>query len=86
MGRSQRPRPRRLAEKLKAIRLSLDLSQAKMVKRLDYSESYLVASHISEFENGKREPALPLLLTYARVANVSVESLIDDKIDLPDEF
>jgi transcriptional regulator with XRE-family HTH domain len=41
-------------------------------------------SRISEFESGKGEPSLPLLLQYARVAGVSMESLADDNMDLPD--
>ena len=38
---------------------------------------------ISEYENGRREPVLMVLLRYATAANASVESLIDDKLDLP---
>jgi transcriptional regulator with XRE-family HTH domain len=42
--------------------------------------------HISEFEQGKREPSLPVLLRYARVAGLQVDALIDDEIDLPDQL
>ena len=38
---------------------------------------------ISVYENGKREPPLPTLLAYARLAKVSVETLIDDDMSLP---
>ena len=32
---------------------------------------------------GKNEPALPILLRYARIAGVTVDVLIDDELDLP---
>ena len=37
----------------------------------------------SEFETGKREPSLIMLLQYARAANVSTDVLINDDLDLP---
>jgi len=86
MGRSPRPKPHDLAQKLLQIRRYLALSQSEMVKHLNYTEGYISAPHISEFENGKREPSLLLLLRYARTAKVSVEMLIDDELDLPDGF
>jgi transcriptional regulator with XRE-family HTH domain len=82
MGIRPRQRPERLAEKLLAIRTALDLSQAQMVKRLD-AEEMIVPGQISEFETGKREPSLPLLLRYARVAGVWMDVLVDDELDLP---
>ena len=82
MGVRPRQRPERLAEKLLAVRTSLDLSQAQMVKRLD-AEEMIVPGQISEFETGKREPSLPLLLRYARLAGVWMDVLVDDELDLP---
>jgi hypothetical protein len=52
-----------------------------MVKRLDVEG--IVASQISEFETGKREPSLIVVLQYARLAGVCADVLIDDKLDLP---
>lgn len=84
MGRNSRTKPKRLAEKLKQIREALDLSQDGMLLRLGLSETEgLERSVISAFELDKREPSLNVLLSYARVANVYVEVLIDDEIDLP---
>lgn len=83
MGRASRPKPSRLAEKLTEIRLQLALTQVEMLKRLDYQKSSLYLGHISEFEIGKREPCLPVLLRYARVAGVSLETIVDDELDLP---
>jgi hypothetical protein len=43
----------------------------------------IVQADISTYELNHREPPLKVLLAYARAANVSVESLIDDNLDLP---
>lgn len=84
MGRSKRPKPTHLAQKLRRIREVLGLSQEKMVVKLNYTKSPLVASQISEFENDKREPPIVIVLAYARAANISMESLVDDDMDLPE--
>lgn len=87
MGRSSRPKPARLAEKLSRIRLALGLSQDEMLSRLGLSEAGgLFRSSISGYERGTREPPLTVLLDYARAANVSVEALIDDELHLPDKL
>jgi len=83
MGKTQRPKPKRLAEKLLQIRLSLGLSQNELIKQLNFSELQLVQGTISTYELGKREPSLPLLLAYARLAGISTDVLIDDGLDLP---
>src|SRR2546421_255996 len=80
---ARRPAPKRLGEKLLQIRTALGLSQAQIVKRLDYTESPLYPAQISNFEQGKREPPLQLLLAYARLANIPLEVLADDRLDLP---
>lgn len=85
MGTARRPKPKRLAEKLLQIRLALGLSQNELIRRLDF-EKELVQGTISTYELGKREPSLPLLLKYARVAGVCVDDLIDDEIDLPEKL
>jgi transcriptional regulator with XRE-family HTH domain len=82
MGRGTRQRPARLAEKLAKIRLTLGLSQNEMIARLGLSEE-MIREVISAFEVGTREPPLPVLLKYARVAGVSTDVLIDDELDLP---
>lgn len=83
MGKAQRPKPSRLAEKLLQIRQALNLSQNELIKKLDFKEIELVQGTISTYELGKREPSLPLLLKYARLVGVSVDVLIDDELDLP---
>jgi transcriptional regulator with XRE-family HTH domain len=77
-----RPRPERLAEKLRQIRLALGLSQPEMLRRLGLEESMRYA-RISEYETGQREPSLLTLLAYSRVAGVHMEVLADDGLDLP---
>ena len=80
-----RQKTERLAEKLLQIRSALGLSQTEMLRRLGY-ENVLVYNRISDYELGKREPPLPVLLQYARVAGVHMEALIDDEIDLPEKL
>ena len=82
MGRSSREKPARLAEKLIQIREALGLSQNEILSRLGLTER-LNRDDISKYERGVREPSLPVLLRYARVANVSTDVLIDDELDLP---
>lgn len=82
MGKAQRPRPARLHSKLLQIRQSLGLSQNELIERLDY-QGDLARTMISNFELGSREPPLPLILAYARLAGISTDYLIDDALDLP---
>jgi transcriptional regulator with XRE-family HTH domain len=82
MGKKARMRQERLAEKLLQIRNALGLSQSEMLRRLGF-EDRLDYKRISEYELGKNEPPLAVLLAYARLAGVCVETLIDDKLDLP---
>jgi transcriptional regulator with XRE-family HTH domain len=90
MGSRKRPRALHLHEKLRQIREAYGLSQAEMVSRLGLGEE-LKQSDVSAFEREpddkwSREPALPHLLRYARVAGVNVEALIDDELELPDKL
>ena len=82
MGKRPRPKPKRLAEKLLRIREALGGSQSEIFRRLDVEE-FSELKRISDYETGKSEPPLPVLLAYARLAGVCVDTLIDDKIDLP---
>ena len=82
MARGARVKPERLAEKLIQIRTALDLSQNELIRRLDVD---LTQNRISEYETGKGEPPLPVLLRYARLVGVSTDVLIDDELDLPEK-
>ncbi len=79
---SVRPRPKRLAEKLLQIRTSLGLSQPEILRRLGFGDQ-LDYTTISKYELDKNEPPLSILLSYARIAGIHVEDLIDDELDLP---
>jgi transcriptional regulator with XRE-family HTH domain len=86
MGQRQRPRPKRLASKLRRIRAQLGLTQEQMAEALKHIESSPQPGHISEFESGRREPSLLFLLAVSRMAGVPMEDLVDDEIDLPDKL
>jgi len=83
VGVKPRQRPERLSEKLLQIRTALGLSQNEMIRRLG---AELSQNRISDYELGRGEPPLPLLLLYARVAGVCLERLVDDELDLPDRL
>jgi transcriptional regulator with XRE-family HTH domain len=85
MGGAARMRPKRLAEKLRQVRLALGLSQSEMLKRLGY-DGVISYHRISNYELGTGEPPLPVLLAYAKLAGVSTDALIDDGVDLPDKL
>jgi transcriptional regulator with XRE-family HTH domain len=79
MGTTKRHSPRKLAGKLKRIRTDLELSQGEIADQLGVKDR----ASISMYENGIREPPLTTLLAYARLAKVPMETLVDDKLDLP---
>jgi transcriptional regulator with XRE-family HTH domain len=81
MGSTPRPKPKRLGKKLRSVRLDiLGLSQTEMCKALRLKVDY---SAVSQYELGTREPSLLIVLKYARLAGISTDVLIDDKLDLP---
>ena len=81
MGRSPRNKPRRLGEKLLALRKRLQMSQTEMARALELKVHY---SAVSNFELGTREPDLLVVLRYARLAGIPMEMIVDDEIDLPE--
>lgn len=84
MGRSHRQKPKFLPSKLYAIRAGLNLTQEQMIERLNCPDMSLYPASISQYEQGKREPPLLVLLAYARVAGVTMEMLVDDDLHLPE--
>jgi transcriptional regulator with XRE-family HTH domain len=82
MGRSPRPKPTRLPEKLLQIRTALGLSQNEILVRLGLGEK-LYRTAVSGYELGTSEPPLPVILQYARLAGICTDVLLDDDLDLP---
>ena len=74
-----REKPMRLAPKLKAIRERLGVSQTGMKRRLNYPGPY---TRVSEWELGKRQPPMTIVLAYARAARVQMEQIVDDELEL----
>ena len=87
MGRRARQKPERLAKKLLEIRQRIDggLSQSEMVSRMGL-ENELTREEVSAFERGTHEPNLLVLLAYSEAANVYLEALIRDDLDLPERL
>ncbi|HSS21197.1 MAG TPA: helix-turn-helix transcriptional regulator [Pyrinomonadaceae bacterium] len=75
----------RLAKKLKKIRQELEVSQNQILERLGYADT-LFRSNISQYERGDRVPSPPVLLAYARLANIDLAVLIDDDLNLPESI
>jgi len=85
MGKSARPKPARLAEKLLTIRKKLGLSQNGMIRKLGL-EDVLDQQYISKYERAALEPPLFVLCAYADVSNVTLDCLARDALDLPSEI
>jgi transcriptional regulator with XRE-family HTH domain len=87
MGSAKRPRPIRLAEKLLTIRSKIDggLSQNEMIRKLGL-ENDLIQERISKYERGVLDPPWYVLCAYADVANVWLEVLVKDDLDLPKQL
>jgi len=81
MGRARRPKPLHLGKKLLQVRNQLGLSQTAMAKALELEVDY---SAVSQYELGTREPPLSVLLGYAEAANICVDVLINDALELPE--
>ena len=84
MGRAHRSRPNRLAEKLRFIRIHFGLTQSALINKLAVKGESLCPSSISLFEKGGREPSLPVLLAYSKLAGVTINELVDDQVKLSD--
>lgn len=86
MGRGKRTQPKRLKEKLRVIRDRLGLTLQEMSESLKKHapSEFIDPSYVSQFEKGKREPSLPVLLAYSRMTGISINVLVDDGLSLPE--
>jgi transcriptional regulator with XRE-family HTH domain len=71
--------PKKLPAKLRDIRVRAGLTQDELAVKIGIKHR----ASISGYERGDREPPLPVLLNYARLAGVSLEFLVDDALELP---
>lgn len=85
MGRASRRRymPSCLGKKFLQIRTALNLTQESMLKRLKLPPE-ITQSNISAYERGTREPPVFIIMRYAEVANVWIDVLVNDLLELPD--
>jgi transcriptional regulator with XRE-family HTH domain len=76
--------PKNLGKKLAAIREKLGVeTYEKMVDKLDVGDMPIYRSTIYEYEKNRRQPPLVILLRYARLGKISVDTLIDDDKEWP---
>jgi transcriptional regulator with XRE-family HTH domain len=87
--RSARLRSERLPEKLLKLRQYLNASQQDLTKRLNSEIKSLTKTHhplqrsqVSQYERGKREPDLCVVLAYSRLGQVPMELLADDRVSV----
>ena len=87
MGSARRPRPARLPEKLLAIRNQLKggLSQNELIRELGL-EKEIEQERISKYERGVLDPPWFVLCAYADLANIWLEVLVKDDVDLPSKL
>jgi transcriptional regulator with XRE-family HTH domain len=57
------------------------MSQTEMARALGLTVHY---SAVSNFELGTREPDLLVVLRYARLAGIPMETIVDDNMSLPE--
>jgi transcriptional regulator with XRE-family HTH domain len=84
VGVRGRRQQKKLPAKLRAIRIALGLTQPELPET--FGLNWLRQSNVSDYERGRREPPLSVLLLYADAANVCLEVVVSDEFDLPKEI
>lgn len=74
--------PKRLGQKLRRIREALGLTQEAMLQLLSLPE-VINQSTISAYERNAKLPPYFVLARYGDVANVWIDVLVRDSLDLP---
>lgn len=76
--------PARLGEKLRRIRIHYRLTQGEMLRLINPTEfDDNNRARVSQYEHSERALSLIELYNYARYAGVTMETLVDDELDLP---
>lgn len=95
MGQEAKPQPKKIAVKLRAIRRTLNFTQAQMIVCVipNTIDAAAARAAISEYESGRRAPSLLDAFHYAETVrrltdckDFSTDDLIDDARDLPAEI
>ena len=70
-----------------AIRMNLDggISQNELIRRMKL-EKELGQERISKYERGILIPPLHIIVAYSDAANIFVELIIRDELDIPDSL
>lgn len=77
--------PKRLGAKLRQIRMALGLTQEEMLKLLDLPP-VISQTTISAYERNAKLPPYFVLARYGDVANVWIDVLVRDSLDLPEKL
>lgn len=77
MARYRRKAPKKLAGKLREVRLRLGMTQEEVARYLGTD-----SGAISRYERGLRDPSLLEILAFSRMSGVGIDVLIDDKMSL----
>lgn len=84
MGAKALYRPKLLPAKLKAIRAKLGAqTYDDMIILLELP---LRTNSILRFENGERVPGLNVLLRYSELSGLTINQLVDDRVELSKEL
>lgn len=78
MDQRKRANPKRLAEKLVAIRQKLGMTHSQLARVLGFDKPVRIA----EYECGVREPEIVVVLNYAKVGRISMDILANDNREL----
>jgi transcriptional regulator with XRE-family HTH domain len=82
MGRAKAEQPKLLARKVKEIRLKLGFTQEEMARALEKQGVKIYRGYVGLYEIGERMPPVLIILAYAKVAGISTDQLIDDRLEL----
>jgi transcriptional regulator with XRE-family HTH domain len=77
--------PKRLGAKLRQIRIGLGLTQEAMLKLLELPP-VITQSTLSAYERNAKLPPYFVLARYGDVANVWIDVLVRDSLDLPEKI
>jgi transcriptional regulator with XRE-family HTH domain len=77
--------PKRLGAKLRQIRIGLGLTQEAMLKLLELPP-VITQSTLSAYERNAKLPPYFVLARYGDVANVWIDVLVRDSLDLPEKL